>query len=65
MLDVDGLKERFNVNNTHTLGIPGSVSWLNMYNVLLVHARTIGGGGLFAGIREILRPCFEKLSNCK
>ena len=41
MLDVDGLKERFNVKNTHTLGIPGSVSWLNMYDVLLVHAGTL------------------------
>ena len=58
MLDVDGLKERFNVNNTHTLGIPGSVSWLNMYNVLLVHARTIGGGGLFAGIRSNIASMF-------
>ena len=53
MLDVDRLKERFNAKNpnTHKLGILCSVFWLNMY-VLLVHARTIRGGGLFAGIRD-------------
>ena len=59
MLDADGLKERFHVKNPHTqVGHSGfSFSWLKMY-VLLVHARKIRGGGLFAGTRDNIASLF-------
>ena len=55
MLDVDGLKERFNAKNSHAQVGHSRFSFLADHVWAACARKDVRGGGLFAGIRDVER----------